>query len=152
MTNQEIASVFRTIADRLELEGANPYRIRAYRKAAMNLEHLKDSISSIAERGRLKQIPGIGKDLEQKILDLLSTGTIREPVTDRPETETPDKAPFQLPGLDPKLATLLYKRFHIETLDDLERLARSHLLRTLPGLGVQLEHAIRDGFETLKKH
>jgi len=149
MTNQQIADAFRTIADRLQLEGANPYRIRAYRTAATNLERSKDSAADLALRGQLKQIPGIGRDLERKIIEGLNTGTIREPDFDNPAL---DSIPFQVPGLDPKWAMLLHKRFQIETLQDLEQLARSHLLRTLPELGTELEHRILAGLDSLKKN
>ncbi len=152
MTNEEISSVFQNIADRLELEGANSFRIRAYRKAAMAIDRLKVPAARLADEGRLREIPGIGKDLEQKIHELLKTGTIRDPVEKKPELPLPDAVPFELPGLDPKLARLLHQRYHIETLHDLEQLARSHLLRTLPGLGAQLEKNILEGIENLKKH
>jgi DNA polymerase (family 10) len=152
MTNEEIASVFQNIADRLQLEGANSFRIRAYRKAAMAIDRLKVPAARLADEGRLREIPGIGKDLEQKIHELLKTGTIRDPVEKKPELPLPDAVPFELPGLDPKLARLLHQRYHIETLHDLEQLARSHLLRTLPGLGAQLEKNILEGIENLKKH
>ncbi|MEK6684490.1 MAG: helix-hairpin-helix domain-containing protein [Nitrospirota bacterium] len=151
MTNREIASVFQNIADRLQLEGANPFRIRAYRRAAMAIDRLKVPAARFADEGRLKEIPGIGRDLEQKIHELLKTGTIRDPVEKNAEPPALDAAPFRLPGLDPKLAGLLHRRFHIETLHDLELLARSRLLRTLPGLGAQLERSILDGIENLKK-
>lgn len=152
MTNEEIASVFQSIADRLQLEGANSFRIRAYRKAAMAINRLKVPAARLADEGRLREILGIGKDLEQKIHELLKTGTIRDPVEKKPELPLPDAVPFELPGLDPKLARLFHQRFHIETLHDLEQLARSHLLRTLPGLGAQLEKNILEGIENLKKH
>jgi len=151
MTNQEIASVFQNIADRLQLEGANPFRIRAYRKAATAIDRLKVPAAHLDDLGRLREIPGIGQDLEQKIHDLLKTGAIPDPVVKKPGPPSPDVAPFGLPGLDPKLARLLHQRYHIETLQDLERLARSRLLRTLPGLGAQMEKSILDGIETLKK-
>jgi DNA polymerase (family 10) len=152
MTNQEIASVFQNIADRLELEGANPFRIRAYRRAATAIDRLKVPMAHLSDHGRLREIPGVGRDLEQKIQELLKTGTLRDPVEPSPDPVAPDAAPFRLPGLDPKLAGLLHRRFHIETLHDLELLARSHLLRTLPGLGARLEKSILDGIENLKKH
>jgi DNA polymerase (family 10) len=150
MTNQEIASIFQAIADRLELGGDNPFRIRAYRKAAMAIDKLKVTVSDLSDDGRLREMLGIGKDLEQKIQELLKTGMISHPVEKKPGPEMPDAAPFELPGLDPKLARLLHRRFHIETLHDLEQLARSHLLRTVPGLGSQLERSILEGIENLK--
>jgi len=150
VTNQEIASVFQSIADRLELEGDNPFRIRAYRKAATAIDKLKVPVSDLSHEGRLREILGIGKDLEQKIHELLKTGTIGDPLEKKPDSGIPEAAPFELPGLDPKLARLLHRRFHIETLHDLEQLARSHLLRTVPGLGSQLERSILEGIENLK--
>jgi DNA polymerase (family 10) len=149
MTNQQIADAFRAIADRLQLAGANPYRVRAYRVAATNLERSSDSAADLAGRGQLKKIPGIGKELERKIIEGLKTGAIRESEVNGPTIET---IPFQLPGLDPKLALLLYKRFQIENLQDLEQLARSRLLRTLPELGTDLEHRILADLEKLKKN
>ena len=151
MTNQQIASVFQNIADRLQLEGANPFRIRAYQKAATAINHLKVQAAHLSDSGRLRDIPGIGKDLELKIHELLKTGMIRDPVEQNPDSPQPDAVPFGVPGLDPKLARLLHQRYHIETLHDLEQLARSHLLRTLPGSGTQLEKSILEGIETLKK-
>jgi DNA polymerase (family X) len=151
VTNQEIATVFRKIADRLQLEGANPYRIRAYRKAATNIDHLKDPAARLAEQGGLRQIPGVGKDLEQKIHELLKTGTINDPVKNDSDRPGPGPVPFGLPGLDPQMARWLHRRFHLETLDDLERLARSRFLRTLPGLGLQLERDILNGLDNLKR-
>jgi DNA polymerase (family X) len=150
MTNQEIASVFQTIADRLELGGDNPFRIRAYRKAAMAIDKLKVTVSDLSDDGRLREMLGVGKDLEQKIQELLKTGMISDPVEKKPDPGIPEAAPFELPGLDPKLARLLHRRFHIETLHDLEQLARSHLLRTVPGLGSQLEKSILENIENLK--
>ncbi|HET6464618.1 MAG TPA: helix-hairpin-helix domain-containing protein [Nitrospiria bacterium] len=149
MTNQQIADAFRAIADRLQLAGANPYRVRAYRIAATNLERSSDSAADLAGRGQLKKIPGIGSDLERKIIEGLKTGAIRGPEVNGPAAET---VPFECPGLDPKLALLLYKRFRIENLQDLEQLARSRLLRTLPELGTELEHRILAGLENLKKN
>jgi DNA polymerase (family 10) len=151
MTNQEIASVFQAISDRLELEGENPFRIRAYRKAAMAIGKLKVPVSVLSNDGRLREFLGVGKDLEQKIQELLKTGMISDSGEKKAEPGIPEEAaPFELPGLNPKMARLLHRRFHIETLHDLEQLARSHLLRTVPGLGSSLEKNILEGIEHLK--
>ena len=98
MTNQQIADAFRAIADRLQLAGANPYRVRAYRIAATNLERSSDSAADLAGRGQLKKIPGIGSDLERKILEGLKTGAIREPEVNGPASET---IPFECPASIP---------------------------------------------------
>src|SRR5439155_22533712 len=74
MRNLEIAAIFNQIADLLEIQGANPFRVRAYRKAAMSIEGLTDSIEFIAGQGSVRHIPGIGEDLAKKIQEYLKTG------------------------------------------------------------------------------
>lgn len=149
MDNEPIAAAFRHIADQLELEGANPFRIRAYRRAADQIVQLREPLSSLAREGRIRRLPGIGRDLEKKILDLLGGRPIQ--VSPAESSEPSSRAPFQVPGLDPKLAALFHNRFGIETVGDLERLARSRMLRTLPEMGVGLERKILEGIEKLKK-
>lgn len=151
MTNHQIASILRDIADRLEQEKANPYRIRAYRRAAITIERLKVSVSDLADCGRLRMIPGIGKDLDQKIRELIK-GDVTDP-SGAGQTRSPVQVqwPYEVLGLDPNMARLLRNRFRIENLDDLEKLARSRLLRTLPGFGHHLEQSILEGLQALKK-
>jgi DNA polymerase (family 10) len=155
VNNQRIAARFLEIADHLESAGANPYRIRAYRKAAESLKRLKDDASVLAERGQLEQIPGIGPDLAAKIDEFLRTGEIQDPGPDR-AAELPMDEPgsgsiplppeflelIELGPLDPRLVRSLARRFLIESVEDLERLARSRLLRTLPNVGVPWEKKI----------
>ena len=151
MNNQQIATVFRDIAGRLEREGDNVHRIRAYRRAADSLGELREPVADIAKREQLRQIRGIGKELEKKIIELIDTGTLRQASDNHPNEPSSDQDPFQLPGLDTATAQLLHRRFHIESLEDLERLARSRLLRTLPGIGVSLERTILQDIDDLKK-
>lgn len=142
MTNDQLAAEFIKWADRLDLEEANPFRVRAYRRAALALQGLKTPVHSIAQNGGLRQIPGIGKELERKILDLLDG---RETGPSEEESNAPTAfipPPFKVPGLEPELLSRLCQRFLLETREDLERLARSRLLRTFPGLGRDLEKKI----------
>jgi DNA polymerase (family 10) len=76
MRNLEISFVFNQIADLLEIQGANPFRIRAYRRAALNIEGLTDNIETIARQGATRSIPGIGEDLARKIDEYLQNGVI----------------------------------------------------------------------------
>jgi DNA polymerase (family X) len=121
------------MAERLSSQRANPYRVRAYRKAADTIEALVEDISAVAARQALEEIDGVGKDLADKIKEFLRTGTIQSYEVLR--TPLPDavKAWTQLPGLSESLVAYLYTRLHITTLADLERLVRSHMLRTVPG-------------------
>jgi DNA polymerase (family 10) len=131
--NQQVATIFRSMAERLAAQRANPYRVRAYRKAADTIEALEEDIADIASRQALENLEGIGKDLAEKIEEFLKTGTIQ--TYEALRTPLPDavKAWTQFPGLSESLVAYLYTRLSITTLTDLERLVRSHMLRTVPG-------------------
>ena len=131
--NQQVAAIFRSIAERLAAQRANPYRVRAYRKAADTIEALEEDIADVASRQALEDIEGIGRDLAGKIEEFLRTGMIQAYETLRTPLPEEVKAWTQLPGLSESLVAYLYTRLGITTLSDLERLVRSHLLRTVPG-------------------
>ena len=131
--NQQVAAIFRSIAERLAAQRANPYRIRAYRKAADTIETLEEDLADIASRQALEDIDGIGRDLADKIEEFLRTGTIQAYEALRTPLPEAVKAWAQLPGLSESLVSYLYTRLSITTLTDLEQLVRSHMLRTVPG-------------------
>ncbi len=131
--NEHVATLFRSMAELLATQRANPYRIRAYRRAADGIEALEEDVAEIARRQGLEEIDGIGRDLSDKIVEILKTGTfqayeaLRIPLPD----EVKDWA--NLPGLSESLVGYLYARLNIKTLPALEQLVQSHLLRTIPG-------------------
>jgi DNA polymerase (family 10) len=131
--NQQVAAIFRSIAERLAAQRANPYRVRAYRKAADTIEGLEEDIADVASRQALEDIEGVGRDLADKIEEFLRTGTIQ--AYEALRTPLPDsvKTWAQFPGLSESLVGYLYTRLCITTLTDLEQLVRSHMLRTVPG-------------------
>lgn len=131
--NQQVATIFRSIAERLAAQRANPYRIRAYRRAADTIEALEEDIADVATRQALGDIDGIGRDLSDKIEEFLKTGTIQAYEALRTPLPETVKAWAQLPGLSESLVAYLHTRLCITTLTDLEQLVRSHLLRTVPG-------------------
>jgi DNA polymerase (family 10) len=133
LNNQQLAVVFRSMADLLASQRANPYRVRAYRRAADSLLALDEDIADVARRHALEEIDGIGRELSDKIEEFLRTGTIR--AYEELKSPLPDevKSWSRLPGLSDSLVTYLYARLNIRTLEDLERLVRSHMLRTVPG-------------------
>ena len=131
--NQQVATVFRSIAERLASQRANPYRVRAYRKAADTIEALEEDIASVASRQALEDIDGIGRDLADKIEEFLRTGAIQAYEALRTPLPESVKAWAHFPGLSESLVAYLYTRLCITTLTDLERLVRSHMLRTVPG-------------------
>ena len=131
--NQRLAALFRSMADLLSAQRANPYRVRAYRRAADTLLATDEDVTAIALRQGLEELDGIGKDLADKIREFLDTGTIR--AYEEMKTPLPPEVKdwSKLPGLSDSLVTYLYFRLGIRTLPDLEQLIRSHLLRTMPG-------------------
>ncbi|MEK7273272.1 MAG: histidinol-phosphatase [Nitrospirota bacterium] len=131
--NERVAQVFQSIATLLAAQRANPYRIRAYRRAADSILALEEDVALVAQRHELEDIDGIGKDLAGKIREFLETGTIR--TYEELKTPLPPevKSWARLPGLHDSLVSYLYARLGIRTLDDLEQLVSSHLLRTVPG-------------------
>jgi len=128
-----VAQIFRAMADLLAARRANPYRVRAYRKAADAILAVPGDLADLAARHQLQEIPGIGRDLTEKIEEFLATGTIR--AYDELKTPLPDAVAgwASLPGLSEALVNYLYFRLNIRTLADLETLVASHLLRTQPG-------------------
>ncbi len=151
MKNIEIANIFNEIANILELKEDNPFRIRAYRRAALNLEGLTEDIEEIAKRNELTEIPGIGKDLAEKIQKFLSTGHIE--YYERLKKETPSilLELVTIPGIGPKTANLLYKNLKFKSIQDLEEMARLHKIAGLPGLKEKTEENILRGIEFIKK-
>jgi len=150
MMNQQIAKIFNEIADLLEIKGDNPFRVRAYRRAAQNIDGLPRDVSMMTEE-ELVEIPGIGQDLAGKIRRYITTGEMEG--YEELKKEVPESLTLLLsvPGLGPKTAKLLYDRLKIKDIDDLERLAREHKLSGLPGIKDKTEENILKGIEMLKR-
>ncbi len=132
-TNQQLATLFRSMAELLAAQRANPYRVRAYRRAADSLLEIDEDVAAVAQRNGLEELEGIGRDLAEKIREFLETGTVR--AYEELKTPLPPevKGWATLPGLSDSLVTYLYFRLGIRTVTDLEQLVRSHLLQTMPG-------------------
>ncbi len=150
MKNQEIARIFNDIADLLEIKGENPFRIRAYRRAALNIESLSRDVS-LSPESELMKIPGIGHDLADKILEYVRTGQIKAYDDLRMEVPGGLSLLLSVPGLGPKTAKLLFEQLQVKDLSDLERLAREHKLIGLPGIKERTEENIIKGIEMLKR-
>ncbi|NOY39114.1 MAG: DNA polymerase/3'-5' exonuclease PolX [Nitrospirae bacterium] len=150
MKNQEIARAFSEIADLLELKGENPFRIRAYRRAAQNIESLSRDIAKLSE-DELTAIPGIGKDLAGKIREFLSHGSMEALESLRQEVPPGLTGIMSVPGVGPRTARLLFERLNVRDVDELEALAREGRLQGLPGIRKKTEENILRGIEMLKR-
>ena len=150
VVNAEIASQLDKLADLLEIEGGNPFRVRAYRRAARLVGELPRSISDmLAEGADLDALPGIGKDLAGKIAALARGDHL--PLLDELERKAPAEitALLAIPGLGPKRVHQLHAALGIDTLDKLAAAARAGALRGVPGFGPGIEakvlHALASG-------
>jgi DNA polymerase (family 10) len=150
MENQKIARIFEEMADLLEIKGENPFRIRAYRKAALNIETLTEDVSTLIEEKRLNEIPGIGKDLAQKIEEIVKTGTLEQLEKLRKEIPSSLLELLSVPGLGPKTAKIIYDNLKIKSIEELEKVAKEHKLKGLPGIREKTEENILKGIEILK--
>src|SRR3990172_3985088 len=150
MKNQEIARVFNGIADLLEIKGDNPFRIRAYRRAAQNIEGLPKDVALLSKE-ELEEIPGIGEDLAGKIGEILKTGTLD--VYEKLKKKVPPgmASLIVVPGLGPKTAKLLYDKLKVKGIDELEDYAKRHKLAGLPGIKKKTEENILKGIEMIKR-
>ncbi len=146
--NADITTVFTEIADRLEIEGANPFRIRAYRNAARILGDLPQEVRALVERGDdLTRLPGIGSDLAGKISEIVSTGHCS--LLDRLRRELPPAITelLKIPGIGPKRVKVLYHDLDVQTVEQLQRAARDGRIRVLPGFGEKTEQNILQAVE-----
>ncbi len=140
--NNELAGQFQLLADLMELEGADGFRIAAYRRAATRILETGSSVAQLALDGRAKGLQGIGKTIEQKIVEVVEDGEIHA-LTKRKAEVPPEVATFmRLPGLGPKTARRLWKELGITTVAELRAAAEAEQLRGLSGLGPRSEQKI----------
>ena len=146
--NADIARVFGEIADLLEIQQANPFRIRAYRNAARVVEDLQFDLAGNLAAGReLPKLPGIGADLGAKIREIAASGTCA--LLENLERQLPSGITdlLHIPGLGPKRVQRLYRELDVQTPEQLYRAARDGRLRALPGFGEKSELNVLQGVE-----
>jgi len=149
--NADIADTFRKLADLLEIEGANEFRVRAYRTAAATLAGLPRDVSTLIADGQdLSELPGIGSDLAGKIAELVSTGALE--ALDEIETRVPPglSEMMRVPGLGPKKVRALHDELGVDSLDALRRAAQSGRIRDVRGFGRKTEKRIHDALDRLE--
>jgi DNA polymerase (family 10) len=140
--NAEVIEQIELLADMLELEGTEAFRVLAYRRAAQRIGETGGSIAQLALDGKAKELQGIGKTIEEKIVQIVETGEI-EALSKRRGRIPPDVVAFmKLPGLGPKTARRIWKELDVTTLDGLREAAEQQRLRTLTGLGPKVEENV----------
>ena len=147
MNNARVAEQFELIADLLEFQNANPFRVRAYRNGARAIRDLQQSIVTLAEKpdADLTKIAGIGKDLAAKCVELIRTGEL--PLLNDLRAEIPESVLqlLRIPGLGPKKAAVLYQQLGIVELDQLRAACEAGQVRQLQGFGAKTEKTILAG-------
>ena len=151
MKNLIVADIFEGTADILEIKNENPFKIRAYRRAALNIKGLAEDVEALAKEDKLSAISGIGKELEAKIKEIIATGSLKYYEKLKKEVPQGILDLMLVPGIGPKTARVLHDSLKINSVQDLEKKARSHEIRGLPGLKEKTEENILRGIELVKK-
>jgi len=151
MKNLEISEIFREIASILEIKGDNPFRVRAYERAAQNIEGLSEDIENYIKQGRLSEIPGIGKDLAAKIVEIARTGKLKFLEGLKKTIPSGLLELLNIPSVGPKTAKLLYEKLKIKNIPDLEKAIRQDKLKDIFGIKEKTVENIRKGIEILKR-
>ncbi len=152
MKNTEIAKVFQDMADLLELKGENPFKIRAYQRAARAIEHLPKELEIMVEEGEdLQAIPGVGEAIAKKITELVTTGKLR--IYEELKVEFPQgiTALLEIPGIGPKTAKKLSTELGIKTVDELEQAIKDGRVAKLFRMGEKTAENILQQIQALRR-
>src|SRR4051794_15303174 len=153
MDNPEIARIFEEVADVLEIQSANPFRIRAYRNAVRTVESLTTPLRKWVEENRpLTDLPGIGKEMANHVREMVETGTLG--FRDELLAEVPRSLIelMRLPGLGPKKAKRIWDELQVSSVDEVEAAAREGRIATLPGFGPKSQEKILAGIAEYRQH
>lgn len=151
MKNFEIGKIFRDTANILEIKGDIVFKIRAYERAAQNIEGLSEDIENYARDDRLREIPGVGADLAEKIKEYLKTGKIKSYEELKKTVPRGIIELLNIPGVGPKTAKLLFDKLKIGNNAQLEKAIRSNKLKGLPGIKEKTIQNMLKGIEIVKK-
>ena len=147
MTNEQIARRFSRVAALMELRGDDPFRLRSYRNAAETIEVWPTPLKEIAQKEGvtgLQAIPGIGKAIAGKVIELLDRGTFD--AWERLTAETPETVLdlMELPGIGPKTAATLHQKFRVSSLEDLKQFVAGGGLELVDGIGARTAEKIKE--------
>jgi DNA polymerase (family 10) len=153
MTNEQIARRFNRMASLMEVRGEDSFRVRSYRMAAEAIETWPTSMKEIAAEGGgagLQEIPGVGKAIAGKIVELIEKGTFD--AWERLTAETPETVLdlLELPGVGPKTAATFHQKFKITSLDELRRFIDGGGLEMVDGIGPKTAERIKQNLERIR--
>jgi len=149
--NKSIADIFTEIADILDIQGENPFRIRSYRNAARTIGDLTENLENMVKAGgNPEEIPGIGKSMHEKIVEIVKTGKCQSLEELKKITPPGLTELLRLDGLGPKKVKLLYDELGVDSVDRLEKAAQAGRLRNLAGMGEKTEEKILKSVEQFR--
>ena len=151
MKNRELSDIFDRMADMLEFQGENPFKINAYRKAARVLKDLTEDIEKLSYEGKLKDLPGVGSGIAKKIEEYLKTGRMSKYEEVKKGVSDELVELLKIPDLGPKTLALLHKEMGINNMAELEEALQSEQARALPGMGAKKAENILRGIRLLKE-
>jgi DNA polymerase (family X) len=148
--NHDIAAIFEQVADLLEIENANPFRVRAYRNAARTVDSLSQSLADLVARGEdLSELAGIGQDLAGKIKEIVDTGALKLLAELQARTPPELAEMMKIAGLGAKRVHLLHEQLGIKTAQDLKEAALTGKIKELKGFGEKIENQIKEGLSDI---
>lgn len=151
MQNADVSRIFDQLADLLEIQEANPFRVRAYRNAARTIGNLSDAVSDIIgdPARNLEDLPGIGKDLAAKIETIVETGSL--PQLEELKAKIPQGVVemLALPGIGPKKVAALFRELKIDSLESLKSAAEKGEIAKLKGFGKKTEQSILENIDAV---
>ncbi|HEU4710441.1 MAG TPA: helix-hairpin-helix domain-containing protein [Pyrinomonadaceae bacterium] len=150
MDNEAIARKFYRLAALMELRGDDPFRWRSYRNAAEAIENWSTPLKEIAENegeAGLQTIPGVGKAIASKVVEILDRGTFN--AWEKLTAETPESVLdlMEIPGIGPKTAAMLHQRFKVSSIEQLKSFVASGGLDTVDGIGPKTAEKIKEALE-----
>ena len=152
MSEHDLAHLFNQIGTLLEIRGENPFKARAYYKAAQTVEKLGTKLDELIRNDQLKEVPGFGPAITQKILEWKKSGTISYYEELKAATPLGLLDLLRVPGLGPKKIAVLASTLQITNLELLEEACRENKLLTVPGFGPKTQAKIAAGLEFIKEH
>ena len=152
MTNQEIGRILVHISQILDIKGENPFKIRAYIKAAQTVENLTYQLSSLKDKSSVAKLPGVGEGIAKKIRELLETGELAYYENLTQSHYAPLTEFLKISGMGPRHAKLVYDNLGINTIEELQKAAEAGRLRGLHGLGEKVEQNILQGIRQVQRY
>ena len=140
------------ISQILDIQGENPFKIRAYVKASQTIANLTYQLASLEDMGKISELPGIGEGIAKKIAELLQTERLQYYEDLKKSKYAPLTKFLDIPGMGPKHAKLVHDKLGVKTVEALRKAAEDGTLKTLPGLGEKAEKNILQGIQQVQKY